>query len=303
MARTKTIHEYEAEIKKLHGLDDTPKVHKKLKNQLRKWASMVNVVVRVASNEQNPWTTNEIGLQVLPMELKSISGFNQVGDYIFEIFREREDTITGNLVVERKTKSDLYGTLMNSRQRERFYNELSRYEKDPRFTKMIIMAECTLDDFIDYIPKIYVFGWDSVPGTGAQKLATYLKNYYRIKDIQPHQIHKLDNGRQVMAITTSNTILIQLEANNIAGLYIDGMKKDSLVVEKKYGKMNLLQCKGATEESKMGTVARFLSGDVQPQWCGSRERAVELYRYMIRHSMITDYERILGLGDQMVDGN
>lgn len=303
MAKIKTRSDYEAEITELHGHDTTISLHKKFKRKLGKWEPLLNTVVRVAENEQNPWLESEIGLPTEPMQLKTVTGYNQVGDYIFEIARDGKDPVTGNIVIERKTCGDLYGTLMNSRQRERFYNELLRYRIDPRFSKMVVMVECSMDDFINYIPEIYVFRWDMVPGKGADKLARYLKLYYKIKDIHPYQIKKLPNGRQIMAITTSNTILVQLEHNNEAGLYIDGVRKDSLVIKKKYGNMNLYQCKGASKESKIATIAGLYLNNIPVQWCGSRERAVQLYRNMIRQSIIKDYARILQLEDNKIETN
>ena len=295
MGKIKTIGDYVNKIIELHNQDRTAENHKKLKYNLGKWASLLNIRVRAAQNEQSPWTEKEIGYKILPMLLKKETGYNQVGDYIFEILIEGVSQIIGTVVIERKTIQDWYGTLMNGRQRKRFYAELDRFEVDPRFSKMVVMIEGSMDEFIEFIPKIFVCGWGSIPGQGERKLAEYLQKYYLIKDVKPNQIYKLESDKQIIAITTTNSILIQLEAGGRAGLYVDGVRKDTLVAERKYSRLSLYQCKGASVESRMGTMARFVVRDVQPVWCGSRKRATELYKYIIRQSCIKDYRRILGL--------
>ncbi len=298
MARTKTIQDYEAEIIALHN-DNSPDSQKKLDYKLGKWEPLLKKQILVAQNEQQPWTDEEIGISTAPMPTKNLSGHNQVGDYFYEILRDGREPITGSLLVERKGGEcgieDLYGTLMDSRQRERFYREIARFGRDPRFSKMIIMIEGTLDEFLEYVPEVYVFRWNLVPGVGTKTLIRYLQRYYQIRNVKPGQVHKLENGRQLLVISPPDTVLIQIEPGDTAGLFINGKRRDTLVVKQEYRKKNLYQHKGASRNSRISTIAGLFLRGVSPQWCGSREGAVELYRQLIRQSIIKDYARILGL--------
>lgn len=300
MARIKTIGEYEAEIIGLHN-NNSPDSQKKLEYKLGKWEPLLTKRILVAQNEQRPWSSGELGIPTAPIPTKIQSGHNQVGDYFYEVVRDGGEHITGSLLVERKGGDsgieDLYGTLMQSKQRQRFYAEILRFKKDPRFTKMIIMVEGTMDEFLEYVPDVYLFRWNLVPGVGIKKLTKYLQQYYQIGDIKPNHIRKLPNGRQIMAISIPNTVLIQLEPDNTAGLYINGIKKDTLVTVREYGNLNLYQRKGASRQSKIATIASLFLRGVSPQWCGSREGAVQLYKQLIRQSIIKDYARILDLED------
>ena len=77
----------------------------KLKRQLSSWAAKISVLIRVAGNEQNPWTYEELtskakpdddqllNLAVKPMDLKSKSGIDQVGDYQVQVLVHEADGV------------------------------------------------------------------------------------------------------------------------------------------------------------------------------------------------------------------
>lgn len=151
----KTLSQYKDGIVNLHGaLSDYPDneaLQKKLKYRISKWVDLLDITYYIASNEQTPWDMT--GLNTKPMPLKRSSGYPQTGDYLFTITDDTGVEQWGQLCVERKSCSDLYGSLMRSENRERIYSEIKRYENDKRFTQMIIIVECTQAEFLSYIPK------------------------------------------------------------------------------------------------------------------------------------------------------
>jgi len=85
---------------------------KRLAYRLDKWQKLVDIKVYVANNEKHPWTSSELGMECTGMPLKSATGYNQVGDYIFTVGAEEQSSsiIWGNLVVERNIR----GLIWNS---------------------------------------------------------------------------------------------------------------------------------------------------------------------------------------------
>ena len=132
--------------------EEIESTEKKLTYRVNKLAAMLEVVIQVANNEGTPWTSEMIGYPTEPMPLKTATGFRQVADYVATV-----QTSDGNryidILIERKSTGDLYGTLIDEDNRARFYREIERYQNDPRFSQMIIMVEGTLSDFITYQPK------------------------------------------------------------------------------------------------------------------------------------------------------
>jgi hypothetical protein len=134
------------------------KARGKLNRKLSKWIDTLDITIFVASNEQKPWTSGELGYPTKPMLLKETSGFQQVGDY--QCYIERGSRIENNFagfVVDRKECSDFYGTLFgrdseNRKNRERFYREIDRFKADPRFTHFYIFVECDLITWLNYLP-------------------------------------------------------------------------------------------------------------------------------------------------------
>lgn len=297
MSNMKLVEEYAQDVRKIHvKLQADPgskKLKKQLKYQLREWSTRVPIIVRVAKNETKPWGEAELSIPTFSMDKKVDTGFNQVGDYHFEVSLG-DRTITGGLVVERKEVSDLYGTLMRQDKRERFDREIDRFRADPRFDQMTIMVEGTMEEFLDYVPEVYVFRWDTVPGVGNQRLADYLKKYYKLKDIKAEHVEKESNNL-IEVNTDTHHILVNRQPNNSFDLVINGHLKDHLYCKKKYGKENLYQLKGSSRNSKLASIAKLETNDTHIQWCGSREQAIELYPFLIKQWLIRSYVKVLGI--------
>jgi hypothetical protein len=236
----KTREEYEADIRKLHHTireyGDVPEVEKlkaTLNRKLGKWFELLDIYIVVANNEQTPWTSEELGFKTHPMFLKKDTQLQQVGDY--QIFvngtgKSLQECFS-SLLVERKGCTyerdekrggvnmigcDIYQTLMNKPGRERFYREVSRFHSDPRFTQMIVICECTYEQFLQFTPKF----------TGR----TFNRNHT-----------------------------------------------------------------GASVASRVATINGLFERGVSVRFMGSRKRAIEAYRNMIRLNVIGCYERFIEL--------
>jgi hypothetical protein len=126
-----------------------------LNRRVTSFVNLLDITIFTAQNEQKPWTPEELGYQVRPMLLKEDCGVQQVGDY--QAYYSGPG-IAGwvGLLVERKGGEkgceDLYSTLMNSENCARFYREIGRYNEDPRFSQMVVIAECTFEQFLLYRP-------------------------------------------------------------------------------------------------------------------------------------------------------
>lgn len=262
---------------------DYEKTQARLSRRLTAWANGLNISIRVAENEQLPYSSSELGLSCRPMTLKKTSGFNQVGDY--QAYSVDYNRFVG-LLIERKTLTDLYNTLMSNKQRSRLYREIEKYKTDKRFNRFILIAECTYEEFLGYVPSIYVCQWEAIPGAGATKLIEYLRIYYEIEHITPKHIYKTDTK---IFVSCEDHIEIELKKDGTASLLFDNILKDTLYIEEKYGKRNLYQKKGATEKSKRETI-NSLENKIQISFVGSRERAVQklpgLFRQWCRHKYI-----------------
>ncbi len=172
MANKKPGSTYVQEIELLHNtiksMEEGPDRTKKQKQLYRKVAfwekNKLNKVVYVANNEQTPWPLFEaVGLPVLPMKTKAKSGYLQVGDYICCVFIG--DGRSGKpdsyhkylpLVIERKTCEDLHNTIVPFDGWARFKREIDRFCIDDRFSRMAIITETTLKEFLEYKPKIKI---------------------------------------------------------------------------------------------------------------------------------------------------
>jgi hypothetical protein len=290
---------YAQEIREIHfELQKDPgsvKLEKQLSYRLKEWSTRVPIIVRVAKNETKPWTEEELGISMFSMEKKVNTKFSQVGDYHFEVSLG-DRVVTGGLVVERKEVSDLYGTLLNQNRRERFDREIERFRSDPRFDQMMIMVEGTMDEFLKYVPEVYVFRWDTVPGVGCKRLAEYLNQYYKLHDVKPEHVFRI-RPDLVSVNSPTHTARIEHRLSNLPELYIDGVLKDKLVFRKEYGKTALYQRKGAPSNSKLATIAKLETNDIHIQWCDSREQAIELYPFLIKQWLIRSYAKVLNIED------
>ena len=280
---------------KLQKDPDSKKLQKQLKYRVQEWSTRVPIIVRVAKNETKPWTEDELGIPTFSMGKKIDTKFDQVGDYHFEVSLG-DRTFTGGLVVERKEVSDLYGTLMRQDKRERFDREIDRFRADPRFDQMTIMVEGTMDCFLSYVPEVYIFRWDTVPGVGNTRIADYLKRYYKLDDVKSDHVFK--TSPSVISINSpTHTARIDFRISKSPMLYIDGVLKDTLVAKEVYGKLNLYQCKGSSRNSKLATIAKLEMNNIHIQWCGSRAQAIELYPFLIKQWLIRSYANVLGIED------
>lgn len=295
----KTAQAYADDIRNIHAkLQKDPgsePLKKQLTYRLREWSTRLSIIVRVAKNEKKPWTEEEIGMPVFSMDKKANTSFSQVGDYHFEVSLG-DKVVTGGLVVERKEISDLYGTLMREDKRKRFGREVDRFRQDPRFDQMMIMVEGTMKEFLDYVPEVYVFRWDTVPGVGCNRVAEYLKKYYKLDEIKSeHVIRK--NMSFVQVNTPFYKVQIERVSKTEVKLYIDSVLKDTLFIKSKYGKPAVYQLKGASRNSKLATIAKLETNDTHIQWCGSREQAIELYPFLIKQWLIRSYAKVLNIKD------
>ena len=177
MSKTKTREDRETSIAQLHNLikkyGDVPVTDKPratLKRQLTAWFDLIqpDVAVCIAQNEQTPWTTEELGYPVMPMFKKSEHGFQQVGDYQIVINRMGKIKESfSSLLIERKgctfkteemrgvpvmVGCDLYQTLLNKTGHERFIREIERFKVDTRFDRMVVLCECSYEQFIRFKP-------------------------------------------------------------------------------------------------------------------------------------------------------
>lgn len=137
---------------------DYEKIQDKLSRQLTAWSGKLSVTIHVALNEQQPWTTEEIGYSIIPMATKQKSGTPQTGDCIFYL---DDYDMFGGLCVERKgvkrgngrmVSSDLYGSFAKKDNRRRFYAEFQRYRNDPRFNHFLILVECSHLEYLTFKP-------------------------------------------------------------------------------------------------------------------------------------------------------
>ncbi len=170
MARRKPASEYVLEIERLHNVaKEMPEgpgrttIEAELHRKLGKWEKdKLSKVVYVANNEQKPWPLYEkVDLVTMPMKTKKETGHQQVGDYVCCVFIEdgRPGKPDGYhkylpLVVERKTKEDCYSTIVPSDAWLRFKREINRFHLDKRFNRMVVIVECSLQDFLKYKPTV-----------------------------------------------------------------------------------------------------------------------------------------------------
>ena len=271
---------------------DYDKINDQLSRQLTAWANILNISVQVAKNEQLPWKTEEIGYTCGPMITKKESLVAQTGDYV--AFLEDYNQYAG-ICTERKTLQDLYGSLMDKEQKSRLYREIARYAADTRFNKFILIAECDYEDFLTYVPTIYAFTWEAIPGPGTKKLIEYLRKYYKIYNITSKQIFKTDNK---IFISCEKNIVIELLKTGTATIMIDGFMIDTLYIETKNGHKKLYQKKGASEASKIETI-NSLENKIQVSFTGSRERAVQKYPGLIRQWCRANHYEILNIEDKI----
>ena len=180
---------------------------------------------------------------------------------------------------------------MSRDSRSRLYREIARAESDPRFNKFHLIAECTYEEFLKYVPEIFVFTHGSIYDTLSKNIIQYLQRYYKIKAL-PNQIELMNNN--IYVNTGDHQIHISLNPDG-AGVFIDGVLRETLVKNKnQYGKTQYFIRRGATEVSKIETI-NSLENRIQVSFAGSRKRAVEKYPGLVRKWCIKHYKDIIGI--------
>jgi hypothetical protein len=263
-----------------------------LSNRLSAWQALLDIVIRVAENEGTPWLESELGLVTIPMEPKKTSGYHQVGDYYYEILNDDQSITVGNLVVERKTCADFYGTLMSRDSRLRFMNEISRYEKDPRFNQMVIIVECNKEDFLTYIPGVYVCTFGQIPPMLNNNLTRFFKRYYKM---DMFGFSSFTKPYTIECVGPEHKAIIQAIEPAQATLHIDGVLRETLSIKYKHNKPTLYLHRGASIESRRATVAKLVAMGIYVEWAGSREEAQKTFLQLVRQSCIKNYKNILNI--------
>lgn len=150
----KTADDYEAEIRRSYP-PKTEQDEKRLSGRVSSFVDHLTITIFRARNEQDPWPLEDTGWEIRDMLLKEDTGRQQVADY--QAYYQ-SCGVSGwvGLLVERKGgkhgAEDLYSTLMNSENCARFYREIERFQADNRFTQMVIIAECSFEQFLLYKP-------------------------------------------------------------------------------------------------------------------------------------------------------
>lgn len=163
----KSTDNYAASILQLHvELQRLPEYHPdhekkqdQLSRQLTAWSKKLNITIHVASNEQVPYTVEELEYPMMPMSTIKAGGERQVGDYIFYL---DDYDMFGGLCVERKGTTrkggrmvgcDLYSSFAKKDNRNRFYREIQRFKQDHRFDTMVLIAECSKGEYLTFKPS------------------------------------------------------------------------------------------------------------------------------------------------------
>lgn len=153
MAR-KTASDYAIKIREIWPA--TTEAEKETQDKLiSEFVKHLDITIFQAQNEQLPWTSEDLGYDIRPMLLKQKTGIQQVGDYQAYYSGAGVEGYIG-LLGERKGGKkgceDLYSTLINPDNCARFYREIDRFKEDKRFSQMIIIAECSFEQFLLYTP-------------------------------------------------------------------------------------------------------------------------------------------------------
>lgn len=154
MAKVKTASDYAAEIKEVYP-PKNEQDEKQIKQKVGMLADRLTITIFRARNEQDPWPIEDLGWQVRDMFLKKDTDLQQVADYqAYYEFPGCSGWV--GILVERKGgkhgAEDLYGTLMVKENCDRFYREIDRFHEDKRFSQMVIITECSFEQFLLYKP-------------------------------------------------------------------------------------------------------------------------------------------------------
>ena len=156
MGRRKSVSDYVKDISNLHTqlcvVPGSTEVQKKLARRINRWMELIEIRVQVAQQEKHEWTSKMIGYPTERMSLKKETGLDQIGDYHGIVKTDDGDRYI-DIVIERKSIEDLYGTLIPEDNRARFYREIDRYKADFRFNSMEVLVEGSMTDFLLFQPE------------------------------------------------------------------------------------------------------------------------------------------------------
>jgi hypothetical protein len=162
----------------------------------------------------------------------------------------------GGIIVERKSISDLYGTLFGDR--ERFYDEIDRFYAMPWADKFIIMVEGLEEDFENHVPY---------------------RKY--CKFCNKTRTERNAEGKKILICTAKPTPR-PVKANGACVSFRDKQTKEERIT--------------ASLPSKWATIDSLtVRSGVQIVWCGSRENMARKIQGQIRQWCMQNYDRILGL--------
>lgn len=258
----KTRQEYEHEMLMLRdAIRDDPtnaaQYQKDLNSRISKWVEKLDITIFQANNEQAPLPATWLKYPVKPMLPKSVTGYDQTGDYIFFIDGHPLpiENKLGGIIFERKNPFDLHGTLYGDR--DRFNDEIDRFKSFTWASKFVILVECWEDDFYNMV----------VPRR-ACKFCQFFK---------PDQEDKKKWG---LCLVNSEFEMVEPLAECYH--FIDHESDEERIA-------NILNSKKATIDDLE------VEPGVQIRWCGSRQRMAEIINGMIRQWCRQNWERILGL--------
>jgi hypothetical protein len=150
---------YAEEIKALYqevlAHPEDEKLKESLNRKVGYWEKLLDITIFQAQNEQLGWSEKELCYPVRPMLLKGKETAYQVADYQAYYSSHGCSGYVGILVERKGGKGgaeDIYSTLINSDNCSRFYREIDRFREDPRFTQMVVIAECSFEAFLLYKP-------------------------------------------------------------------------------------------------------------------------------------------------------
>jgi hypothetical protein len=150
----KTAADYAAEIKELWPATNEAE-ETVLNRKISSFVKLLDITIFRANNEQLPWSEDELWFPVRDMLLKKDFHIQQVGDYQAYYSSPVCSGWVGVLVERKGGKKgceDLYSTLINSENCSRFYREVERFREDVRFSQMVVIAECSFEQYLLFKP-------------------------------------------------------------------------------------------------------------------------------------------------------
>lgn len=232
--KVKTIEQYANEIKELYlqlqEYPDSETLQKSIKQKVGAWEKLLDITIFQAQQERKEehlgWSEENLGYPVKPMILKSQGDHKQVGDYIA---RYEGGGVAGwiGVLVERKGgkkgMEDLYGTLINADNCARFYREIETFQADERFSLMVVIAECTLTEFLLYVPAFngHKRNYDRLGASVEARRA-------KINSLYIRGIPVLFAGTRTMAIEMYKGLIRQWLLKNYQSVLKLGMQIDDI---------------------------------------------------------------------------